>query len=94
MAKAVLVRHDKRIFKNNLVIEVKIWALESSPYKLKYSFICIDTQSNQRVLFDNHHPKGPHYHIDDKEFEYNYMGVDKLIQDFKKEVQIKFGVKL
>lgn len=43
---------------------------------------------------DNHHPKGPHFHLDNDEFDYDYKSDDKLIEDFKKLVLQHIGEKL
>jgi hypothetical protein len=43
---------------------------------------------------DNHHPKGPHMHINDKEYAYEYISDDRLIEDFEKLVLNHLGVKL
>jgi hypothetical protein len=43
---------------------------------------------------DNHHPKGPHIHINDDESDYEYISDDKLIEDFEKLVLQHLGVKL
>ena len=54
----------------------------------------MDTRSQKKVLFDNHHPKGHHYHINDNEFIYNFFDEDNLIDDFKLVIFNQFGVKL
>ncbi len=77
------------------MFEVTIWSVDKTkkyPTGLKYSLICIDPITGNKVLFDNHHPKGPHYHIDDEEFSYEFESVDKLLQDFRVMAQEKFGV--
>ncbi len=43
---------------------------------------------------DNHHPKGPHIHIDDDERDYEYRNDEKLIDDFNKLVLLHLGVKI
>ena len=43
---------------------------------------------------DNHHPKGPHVHINDVELDYEYTTDDQLIEDFKEIVLKELGVKL
>lgn len=39
------------------------------------------------VLYDNHHPKGHHKHIGIHQFPYYYISMEKLIEDFQKDVQ-------
>ena len=43
---------------------------------------------------DNHHPKKPHIHIDEKEFVYEFKTVDVLLDDFAKLVFEHFGEKI
>ena len=72
------------------VCEVKIWRLMESqkyPFGLKYSLFCAD-KLTKKVLngFDNHYPKGPHIHINEIELPYQFIGYEKLIDDFWNEV--------
>lgn len=46
-----------------------------------------------RVLFDNHHGKGDHIHIDGKEYPYAFISVEQLSRDFETEVR-KLGGRL
>jgi hypothetical protein len=39
------------------------------------------------VLYDNHHPKGHHKHLEDEEFGYVFLGLAKLLEDFKQDIQ-------
>jgi len=43
---------------------------------------------------DNHHPKGPHVHLDERELPYEFSNEDKLIDDFKKLVLEHLEVKI
>jgi hypothetical protein len=56
--------------------------------------ICKNLTSDNYVLLDNHHPKIPHVHINDREFDYDYVDDDKLIEDFQMFVLQELGVKL
>jgi hypothetical protein len=40
-----------------------------------------------RVLFDNHHGKGDHFHIDQREYPYRFRSVGQLIRDFQAEIR-------
>jgi hypothetical protein len=40
-----------------------------------------------RVLFDNHHGKEDHFHINGKEHPYTFTTVEQLAQDFAEEVR-------
>ena len=40
-----------------------------------------------RVLFDNHHEKGDHFHLDGKEYPYSFSSVKQLGLDFAEHVK-------
>lgn len=64
------------------------------PDGVKYGLTCVDLISGKRVLMDNHHPKGPHIHLDRLEFPYEFRDVPTLINDFKRIVLEHMEVKL
>jgi hypothetical protein len=56
------------------------------PHGVRYRLAWI--QDNEcRVLFDNHHGKQDHMHIDGQEKNYEFKSVDKLWDDFLAEVR-------
>ena len=61
---------------------------------LKYSLIFTEPGKDKKILIDNHYPKKPHVHINDKQINYKYTKLENLIDDFKKHVLKHFGVKL
>lgn len=93
--KARLLFYLKDTLHGRYVLELSIHDVGKSrqyPDGVKYGLICIDIKSGKKVLMDNHHPKGPHIHIDDEELEYTYTSDDKLIEDFKGLVLQHLGV--
>jgi hypothetical protein len=64
------------------------------PNGVKYGLTCVDLVTSKRVLMDNHHPKGPHIHLDKLELPYEFRDVPTLINDFKKIVLEHMEVKL
>lgn len=95
--KATLIRHEKFIVRRRYVIEISVHQLpKSAKYSdgLKWGLICVDQKSGRKVLMDNHHPKGPHIHIDDDELEYNFKGLDQLVTDFRRLVLEHLGVQI
>lgn len=67
---------------------------KNTPDGVKYGLICKDLTSGEFVLLDNHHPKGPHVHVNEQEFAYEYVSDDQLIADFEMFVLKELGVKL
>lgn len=96
MGKSELTYYLKQEIKSKYVMELKIHTVENKRYKdgAKYSLLMMDLKTGKKVLMDNHHPKGPHYHLDNDEFDYHYKSDDRLIEDFKKLVFQHFGEKI
>ena len=77
------------------MLEIEIFQVGKSlkyPEGVKYGLIFVDTKTGRKVLMDNHHPKGPHVHIDDKERPYRFIDEVTLIKDFKAMVETYMGV--
>lgn len=95
--KANLRFFSKNRIQGRYVVELSIHEVGKSkkyPDGIKYGLICRDLRTDAYVLMDNHHPKGPHVHVNDREFVYKYVNDDKLIDDFKMLVLKELGVKL
>ncbi len=95
--KAVLVYWHRARLRERYLLEMKIHRVgRSKKYRggVKYGLILVDERSGKRVLMDNHHPKGPHVHVDDKEFPYRYVDESRLIEDFRALVLEYMGVKI
>jgi hypothetical protein len=95
--KARLRYYAKNRLDNRYVVELSIFEVGKStkyPDGIKYGLICKDLKNGTFVLMDNHHPKGPHFHVNNKEFPYTYLSDEKLIEDFKNLVLKELGVKL
>lgn len=89
--------YTKNKIRDHYVMELSIYEIEKSskyPDGIKYGLICKDLRTDAFVLFDNHHPKGPHVHINERELSYDYIDDDKLVEDFKILVLKELGVKL
>ncbi len=68
--KAHLIFLHKAHLQKRYVLEMKIHEVGiSQKYEdgVRYSMILTDLVSKRRVLMDNHHPKGPHIHLDERE---------------------------
>ncbi len=95
--KAKLKFFAKNMIHDRYVVEVSIYEFAKSkkyPDGIKYGLICKDLRTGDCVLMDNHHPKGPHVHVNDREFTYEYVSDDRLIEDFEMFVLRELGVKL
>lgn len=86
---AELLIHDKVEDKHGGIIETKIWSVPKSPAKphgYKYSLVYI--RHGRRVVgYDNAEGKGDHRHYDDQAMPYKFQGIDKLFEDFYKDLK-------
>lgn len=95
--KSKLVRHEKFLVRRRFLVEIVVHKVSTDNRyadNLKWSLICVDRSANRRVLMDNHHPKGPHTHIDDLEVPYEYHGIDQLVADFRNLIMEHMGVQI
>ncbi len=95
--KATLIYYFKEVVQKRFILEQAIYAVPLDnryPDGVKYSLIFLDTQTGNRVLMDNHQPKGPHVHLGEEEIPYEYVDDEKLLTDFKHFVLQHLGVKL
>ena len=79
------------------ILELQIHKIAKStryPDGVKYGLILVDSKTNKQVLMDNHYPKGPHIHLNDKEIPYKYVDENKLIKDFRELVLNIMEVKI
>ena len=95
--KARRIFHQKARIHEHYIVEFEIFEVGDPiryPDGVKYSLLCVNTRHGRRVLLDNHHPKGPHMHLDETETAYVFNGVSALIADFTRIVLEHLGVKL
>ena len=43
---------------------------------------------------DNHKPKSHHYHLNNSEYHYEFVGIEELFEDFKKLSRKHLGVEI
>ena len=90
MAKAELAYHSKLIYPDGSVREMIIWRLPRKtpdrPHGLKYRLYYGDAKGKCLVRYDNESGKGDHRHINGKEDTYNFISVEKLIEDFQRDI--------
>ncbi len=61
-------------------------SVDPSQHNFKYSLVMIE--NGVRVIgFDNERGKGDHFHLGEQEFEYSFISIEQLIEDFWSEVE-------
>lgn len=77
--------------------EIAIWRVAPNPRQpegVRYRLALIRAgEKTPAVLYDNHHPKGHHRHIEGVEEPYRFVDVDRLIADFMADVARVTGVR-
>ena len=80
--------HQKKRHPNGSIVEMKIWQVKPDrhrPHGLKYSLAYIE--KGKRVIgYDNAERKGDHRHYGQKTEGYKFNDVDRLMDDFLKDV--------
>ncbi|MBI5330181.1 MAG: hypothetical protein HZB71_06150 [Betaproteobacteria bacterium] len=88
--KAELITRFHNISDDDTGIEMVIWKLPApvspSTHGYKYRLVYVK-QGLRAVGFDNERGKGDHKHIGAQQFPYEFTDVDRLVDDFIKEVE-------
>jgi len=71
-------------------MELAIWKVPASrhnPIGVRYRLAFVRRgERAPAVLYDNHHPKGHHRHIEGIKEPYDFVDVDQLLHDFANHV--------
>jgi hypothetical protein len=96
VAAAEVLREKKTDEQGNLR-EMVIWQVEPNrrqPEGIRYRLaLILAGQKTPAVLYDNHHPKGHHRHIEGVEESYQFVDADRLIADFMADVVRVIGAR-
>lgn len=88
--KATLVAHTKEFRDDGSIVEVVIWRLPEplppSEHQYKYR-LYYGLAGQDRVRYDNERGKGDHRHVDGRELSYRFESVDKLLDDFERDIE-------
>jgi Family of unknown function (DUF6516) len=88
--KATLLFHERRLFDDGAIMEMKIWRVPKpvppSAHRLKYSLF-YGSPGRRLVGYDNERAKGDHKHLDNRELPYTFVSVEQLMADFLTEVR-------
>ena len=89
--KAVLVIKRKSVDSEGNRIEAVIWHIPAGEMRgenVRYRMAFLPNGFTKPVvLFDNHHPKGHHKHLEGVESRYAFSDVSALVRDFEKDVE-------
>ncbi|HEB85809.1 MAG TPA: hypothetical protein ENI68_02180 [Gammaproteobacteria bacterium] len=93
--KAEQLLRQRLVLSEDAFAEMVVWRvpshLQGSEHAFKYRLAyVVDGQCLLR--FDNEPGKGDHYHLGDKELAYKFESLEKLLDDFWKQVDTLRGV--
>lgn len=95
MARATPIRREKVIDEQGNIVEFAIWRVprtHQNPAGTRYrlAFVCCGERT-PAVLYDNHGSKGHHRHVEETETPYEFVDVDRLLEDFTADVRRVMG---
>lgn len=95
--KATLLIHERLVLDTDSLIEIRVWRVPEpvppATHYLKYSMVYI--HQNKRIFgYDNERGKGDHRHFHKDESGYHFISIEKLLADFKADVEAIRGEKL
>ena len=94
--KARLLMNRKRVW-NGWIVQMVVWelphAIAERPHGIKYRFYC-GRDDECAVRYDNETGKGDHRHYGNTEEPYTFVSVERLIEDFTRDVERLTGWRL
>ncbi len=86
-------RFARQYLTDGSFLEISIHEIKPDKWRthgIRYRLAWIQ-EDKCRVLFDNHHGKTDHFHLDDKEFTYEFTTVEQLREDFESSIRMIGG---
>jgi Family of unknown function (DUF6516) len=94
---AAEVLREKATDEQGNIREMVIWRVAPNPRQpegIRYRLALIRAgEKDPAVLYDNHHPKGHHRHIEGVEEPYQFVDVDRLFADFMADMMRVTGAR-
>ena len=94
---AELLVHERVFFEDEFMIEIKIWRVPKpvppTAHGLKYSLF-YGCPGLRIVGYDNERGKGDHRHYERQEQKYEFTSIEKLLADFRADVEKARGAKI
>ena len=90
--KAQLFHRSKSVLSDGAILELVVWKVArpvpGSPHDYKYSLFY--GYPGQRIVgYGNERGKGDHKHVDGGEEAYVFSTVETLLEDFRRDVEIR-----
>jgi len=95
--RASLVIDQRLVLHDGAIIQIKVWqvprSVPPSEHRLKYSLFY--GRPGERIVgYDNERGKGDHKHVDGVESPYAFVSIERLLSDFRADVETVRGESL
>ena len=87
---AIPIARAKEVRDDGSIVEIVIWELSEplQPCTHHYKYrLYFGANGVSRVRYDNERGKGDHRHIENAEFDYVFISVEQLLEDFRVDVE-------
>ena len=88
--KANALARSKEVRDDGTIVEVVIWELPAPlppcQHRFKYRLF-YGRSGEERVRYDNERGKGDHRHAAGAESQYEFVSLDRLLDDFERDIQ-------
>lgn len=95
--KAERITREPIVFGDGAILEIKVWRVPAkvppSQHFLKYSLF-YGRPGERLVAYDNERGKGDHRHYGDREEDYVFISIERLLADFRRDVEASRGEKI
>jgi hypothetical protein len=86
-----LIFHSKFLYRDGAIREMILWELPARvkgiPHRFKYRLFYGLPDGTPVIRYDNERGKGDHRHVGSEEGPYRFAGVEKLVEDFLKDIE-------
>ena len=90
MARASLLVRGRETYEDGAFAEIRIWHVATpvlpSRHRYKYSLAYV-VNGNRLIGYDNERGKGDHRHFGEREELYQFVSLDRLLEDFWKDMR-------
>ena len=86
---ALLVARAREVRDDGSIVEVVIWELSEPLFPSTHSYkyrLYYGAAGVCRVRYDNERGKGDHRHLGEREEDYNFVSLERLLADFEHDV--------
>lgn len=92
--KSTLLHGTKYLFTDGALLEIRIWLVPApvppSRHSLKYRMVYV-VEGERIIGYDNERSKGDHRHVRGVETPYEFESIEKLLADFRADVEAVRG---